>query len=132
MKDCTLHHIGYVVADIQDSARQFAQWGYQAGEILFDKDLQVELCYLTKAGDTPIELVHQLRPDSLEAGLLQAQGVMPYHLAFASVHFDETCRELEAKGYKPLFTPVPVQALGGTRICYFHHPALGYIELLDA
>jgi methylmalonyl-CoA/ethylmalonyl-CoA epimerase len=34
-------------------------------------------------------------------------------------------------GYKRLFDPVPVAALGGTRICYYRHPEIGYIELLE-
>lgn len=105
--------------------------GYQAGEVLHDEGLQVELCYLTKDGSPVIELVHQLQSDSLEAELLRSGGVMPYHLGYEAEVFDDACNELESQGYERLFAPVPVMALQGIRICYFHHPAIGYIELLE-
>jgi methylmalonyl-CoA/ethylmalonyl-CoA epimerase len=125
-----LHHIGYTVADIPTTAEQFSHFGYQAGPVLYDEALQVELCYLTLQGHETIELIHQLNPESLEAKLLSTNGVMPYHLAYEADDFDRTCRELDELGYRRLFDPVPVAALGGIRICYFHHPALGFVEIL--
>ena len=126
-----LHHVGYTVADIRVSAKRFALLGYQAGEVLYDEGLNVELCYLTKEEGTVIELVRQLQSDSLEAELLRAGGVMPYHLGYEADAFDEACHELDAQGYRRLFHPVPVGVLGGKRICYFHHPDIGYVELLE-
>ena len=128
---CKLHHIGYTVADIQLSARQFALWGYQASETLYDEKLTVELCYLTLSGFPTIELVHQRNETSLETQLLMKNGVMSYHLAYEADDFDATCQQLDALGYERLFNPVPVEVLGGRRICYFHHPAVGYIEILE-
>ncbi len=126
------HHIGYTVADIQTTASQFSYFGYQAGPVLYDDALQVELCYLTLQDHETVELIHQLNNASLETQLLQANGVMPYHLAYEADDFDSACRELDAQGYRRLFEPVPVSALGGIRICYFHHPAIGYIEILES
>jgi len=154
------HHIGYTVADIQATAQQFSHFGYQAGPVLYDEALQVELCYLTpevnrnhkfqtsrsaegrllptgrknfkfQTPDATIELIHQLNPQSLEVKLLSANGVIPYHLAYEADDFDRACATLDSLGYRRLFDPVPVAALGGIRICYFHHPAIGYIELLE-
>lgn len=132
MQGCRLHHVGYTVADIQVTSEQFSLWGYQAGPVLYDEALQVELCYLTLQGHETIELIHQLNEASLETQLLRANGVMPYHLAYEADDFDGTCSRLDALGYRRLFDPVPVVALGGIRICYFHHPAIGYIELLES
>ena len=131
LNEILFHHVGYVVADIRLSAAQFAQLGYVAGEILYDEGLQVELCYLTKEGAPLVELVHQLQSGSLEASLLHANGVMPYHLAYEALGFDKVCEELLAQGYERLFAPVQVGALQGIRICYFHHPDAGYIELIE-
>lgn len=130
-ENTTLHHVGYTVADIAATARLFAINGYQQGEVLYEENLQVELCYLTKPGSPTIELVHQLNTESLEAELLAAEGVMPYHLCFEAADFEAECRRMQLLGYKPLFTPVPVGVLGGKRICYFEHPDVGYIELLE-
>lgn len=131
MKGIRLHHVGYTVADIRVSAEQFALLGYQTGDILYDEGLQVELCYLTKGNGPVIELVHQLQEDSLEADLLRSGGVMPYHLGYETEAFDDVCQKLEKQGYKRLFDPVSVKVLQDIRICYFHHPAIGYIELLE-
>ena len=97
LNEILFHHVGYVVADIRLSAAQFAQLGYVAGEILYDEGLQVELCYLTKEGAPLVELVHQLQSGSLEASLLHANGVMPYHLAYEALGFDKACEELLAQ-----------------------------------
>jgi len=130
--NCRFHHFGYTVADIQATAYQFSLCGYQAGNILHDEALTVELCYLTKAGSPVIELVHQLNQSSLEVQLQQKNGVMPYHIGFETDDLDDVCLQLEANGYERLFDPVPVEALKGIRICYFHHPDMGYIELLES
>lgn len=127
-----VHHIGYTVTDIQVTAEQFSHFGYQAGPVLYDEALQVELCYLTLEGHETIELIHQLNPESLETKLLNANGVIPYHMAYEADDLDRACTTLDALGYRRLFDPVPVVALNGIRICYFHHPAIGYIELVGA
>ena len=101
-----LHHIGYTTADITATSARFRSLGYEAGSVLKEDALQVELCYLQKAGEPTIELVRQHNPESLEA-------------------------TLEAEGYRRLFDPVPVSVLGGSRICYLHHSALGFLELLE-
>ena len=132
MQGCRLHHIGYTVADIPVTVEQFSHFGYQAGPVLYDEALQVELCYLTLQGHETIELIHQLNEASLETQLLRANGVMPYHLAYEADDFDRACHDLDALGYRRLFDPVPVKALGDIRICYFHHPAIGYIEMLES
>ena len=83
-----VHHIGYTVADIPATVQQFSLFGYQAGPVLYDEMLQVELCYLTLQGHETIELIHQLNDASLERQLLQANGVMPYHIAYEADDFD--------------------------------------------
>jgi len=132
LKGCKLHHFGYTVADMQATIRQFSHFGFQPGPLLYDSDLQVEICYLTHDGRTSIELIHQLNEASLESRLLQTNGVMPYHIAYETDEFEGACSSLDALGYHRLFDPVPVKALGGIRICYFHHDALGYIEILES
>ena len=132
IEGCILHHIGYVVADIQTTAKQFFHFGYQQGPVLYDEALQVEICYLTLQGHETIELIHQLNDASLETQLLRANGVIPYHLAYEADDFDRVCSDLDSMGYQRLFDPIPVNALKGIRICYFHHPAIGYIEILES
>ena len=131
IEGCRFHHLGYTVDDIKTTASQFAMWGYQAGEVIFDDDLTVDLCYLTKAGCPTIELVHQRNPSSLEMSLLRKTGVMPYHVGYETDNMETACAELVALGYEQLFNPVPVKALNSIRICYFHHPTIGYVELLE-
>lgn len=131
IENAILHHIGYAVTDIRLTSAQFAHHGYQADSILYEEDLNVELCYLHKPNSVTIELVHQHQTDSLESELIQKSGVMPYHLCYEVTDFEATYLEMENLGYTPLFIPIPVRVLGNKRICYFHHPDMGYIELLE-
>ena len=102
----TLHHVGYTVADMEATICQFAAFGYQAGPILHDEALQVDICYLTCKDVVTIELIHQHNDASLETQLLQANGVMPYHLAYKADDFDKACAALDSLGYRRLFDPL--------------------------
>lgn len=79
--------------------------------------------------------------DSMGNGLYN-QKINLYSLmgcSYVKLEQPEKARELseKARSYawdvldKRLFDPVPVAALNGTRICYFHHPTIGYVELLE-
>lgn len=126
-----LHHIGYTTADISATSARFRTLGYEPGPVLREDALEVELCYLQKAGEPTIELVRQHNPESLEAKLFAAEGVVPYHLCYEVEDMAAALLSFEAEGYRRLFDPVPVSVLGGSRICYLHHAAVGYIELLE-
>ena len=52
-----LHHIGYTVADMSASIRQFATFGYQAGAVLHDQALQVDICYLTRKDAVTVDTI---------------------------------------------------------------------------
>ena len=126
-----LHHIGYVVTDIKNTAKEFELLGFSVGEILYDPKLTVELCYLEKKGSTPVELVSQHNPESLEQQLFNKNGVMPYHLCFECNDIYTTVKDLESNSYNRLFDPVEVAALGGKKICYLHKKEIGYIEIVE-
>ena len=132
LQNLKLHHIGYVVKDIKPTADQFVKLGFKIDETLYDEALTVELCYLSKDGATPIELVSQKNPDSLEHQLFGRNGVMPYHLCFECADIHATCNDLVAEGYEKLFEPVAVKALGGKMICYLFKNEIGYIEVVTA
>ncbi|MCD7815131.1 MAG: VOC family protein [Bacteroides sp.] len=131
VKNGILHHIGFAVTDMQETKSLFARNGYVADTILYDEALQVELCYLHKPETVSIELVRQLNPEALENRLIGQVGATVYHLCYEVPDLDLAYQELLGQGYQPLFSPVSVEVLNGSRICYFHHPHLGYIELLQ-
>ena len=130
LQNLKLHHFGYAVADIKTTAKEFETLGFTVDEVLYDEALTVELCYLSKDGATPVELVCQKNPESLEVQLIHRNGVMPYHLCYECADIYKTCDALEAEGYKKLFEPVAVKALGGKMICYLYKKEIGYIEIV--
>ncbi|MGM9689174.1 MAG: VOC family protein [Alloprevotella sp.] len=132
MATYSLHHVGYVVADMEASTRVFQQLGYKAGPVLREEPLSVDLRYLKKAGETLVELVLQHNPESPEQQLLAKNGPMPYHVCYRVDCMEEAVADLEAKGFARLFDPLPVGVLQGQRICYLSHPAMGLVELLSA
>lgn len=131
LNNLKLHHIGYVVTDIKNTAKEFELLGFSVGEILYDQKLTVELCYLEKQCSTPVELVSQHNRESLEQQLFDKNGVMPYHLCFECSDIFATVKDLESNGYKRLFDPVEVAALGDKKICYLYKKEIGYIELVE-
>lgn len=126
-----IEHIGYLTDSIEEISSVFSMMGYQASVITDDDTQKAHICFLTKKGETPIELVQPYEDNRTMQKMLSKRGNGPYHLCYAVDDIFTAYEELLSKDWLPLFKPVEAPALGNRLICYFFKQEVGYIELVN-
>lgn len=126
-----IHHIGYLVKKMEKAAAAFEALGYvREGAATHDEVRRVDILFLTKDGYR-VELVSPYAPDSIVSGLIKTYKNAPYHICYEAECFLEDVEKLEGGGYVRIDEPTGAPAIGGRRVTFFMHPAMGMIELLE-
>ena len=119
--DLKLHHVGYVVASIQQSAEAFirslgASWD---GNIIFDPLQKVRVTFFAgrSAADPLIELVEPAEPASPVTRFLERGGGL-HHLCYEMDDLEAHLAFSKAAGNILIRPPVPAVAFGGRRIAW--------------
>lgn len=125
-------HIAVVVTDLDEAVRLWRdRLGLRPGgrEIVEDQGVEIQMMY---AGDTRIELVQPIRPDSPAAKFLAKRGPGLHHLALAVADCGEAVAAADAAGAR-LINAAPVEGAHGTRIAFVHPAATGGVltELVE-
>jgi len=116
-----LHHIGFVVASIQESGPSFAlalaaRWD---GNIVLDPIQNVRVTFLQGhcRTDPSIELVEPGGPDSPVSRFLERGGGL-HHLCYEVEDLGEHLKFCKTVGTIVIKPPVPAIAFGGRRIAW--------------
>jgi methylmalonyl-CoA/ethylmalonyl-CoA epimerase len=116
-----LHHIGFVLASIQESAESFARalgatWD---GNIVFDPVQKVRVTFLQGAhvSDSLIELVEPGGPGSPVSRFLERGGGL-HHLCYEVEDLESHLRFSKPLGIIMIRRPIPAVAFGGRRIAW--------------
>lgn len=116
-----LHHIGFVVSSIQESAESFALsvgaiWD---GNIVFDPVQKVHVSFFQghHPTDPLIELVEPGGPESPVSQFLERGGGL-HHLCYEVKDLDSHLRFCQAAGTLIIRPPVPAVAFRGRRIAW--------------
>ena len=126
-----IHHIGYLVKNIEKAIRTLEATGYTVAQgVVYDRYREVDIAFLERDGYT-IELVSPKTESSVVAGLIKRYKNAPYHICYVSDDFSHDVEKLCGGGYRQIDEPTPAPALGGRNVCFFMSPAVGMIELLD-
>lgn len=116
-----LHHIGFVVSSIQESAESFAlslgaTWD---GNIVFDPLQKVRVTFFQGRNltDPLVELVEPGEPESPVSRFLKRGGGL-HHLCYEVKDLDSHLRFCLSVGTIIIRPPVPAVAFGGRRIAW--------------
>ena len=116
-----LHHFGFVLSSIQDSAESFARslgatWD---GNIVFDPIQKVRVAFLegAHAHDSLIELVEPASPDSPVNRFLNG-GRGLHHLCYEVADMERHLAFCRSVRTVIIRKPVPAVAFGGRRIAW--------------
>lgn len=128
----TVHHIGYLVKNIEKAEAAFSGLGYSClAERTYDAFRDVMIRFMRKDGYT-VELISPCSEDSVAAGLMKKYKNAPYHICYETEDLDQTVSALEKNGYLRIDEPNPAPAIGGRRVCFLQSARIGMIELLEA
>lgn len=131
METLKIHHIGYLVKKIDTSIKAFKHLGFSVvQDTMYDASREINICFMEKDGYV-IELVSPTSAESIVAGLLKKYKNCPYHICYESHNLTSDLNALSAQGYVIIDTPAPAPAIGGRKVVFLIHAALGMIELLE-
>ena len=130
-----VHHIGYLVADIDEAISEFAALGWEIRQPkLYDSARKVYLCFLENSG-VVIELVSPSEDCKLFTALQRRIGNAPYHVCYFPDDvngFDAAIESLQNAGYFMTLPPESAVAFGGRRVAFMMNPEIGLVEILEA
>lgn len=116
-----LHHIGFVVSSIEESAISFAQslgasWD---GKIIFDPLQKVRVSFFPggTTSDPLIELVEPAEPESPVTRFLERGGGL-HHLCYEVLDLESHLQCCKSFGFLVIRQPAPAVAFGGRRIAW--------------
>jgi methylmalonyl-CoA/ethylmalonyl-CoA epimerase len=129
-----LHHIGFVVASIEDAMPGFvrsmmAEWDGRS----FEDPLQkAKVAFLaTRVGDALLELVEPLGEDSPVQRFLQEKGWGLHHVCYEVADLEQELADFRGRGAVIAKRPKPAVAFGGRRIAWVITAEKLLVELLE-
>ena len=132
--DATLHHVGYLVADIGGAADHFrTAFGYRIESRVIEDPLQTaKVQFLRLPTDRCwLELISPLGQSSRLDGALR-RGTTLHHLCYEVASLERYGETLRQNGFSLLREALPAVAFGGRRICWFSTEDLLLVELVEA
>ena len=131
LENPVLHHVAFVVADLDAAVQRYAQLGFQGGERHVVPEQSVEAIALP-TGNAWVELIRPTDPAGPIARFLAKRGEGVHHVAFAVADLDAELARLEAAGVR-LIDRTPRSGLHGWRMAFIHPESGGgvLIELVQ-
>ena len=132
MKVGDVHHIGYLVKDINKSVNAFRTLGYELEkDTVNDLERLSRICFLKK-GSLLVELVEPTE-DSDIFPLLKTYNNCIYHICYEVNDIDETVSELKQEGYLLFRDKQVAKAISETAVVVFlMHTRMGIVEILQS
>lgn len=136
-----LHHIGYLVKDIEKSIQAFLALGYKPlsllsereGSIVYDAGRQCSIAFLGRPGVSGGNYIELIAPQTKESpiyGLMKTYKNTPYHLCFQCADLDAEIEALTGSGWTVFHAAEPAPAIGGRMVVFLVHRCAGIIELM--
>jgi methylmalonyl-CoA epimerase len=128
-----IHHVAYVVKDLDEALPLFADsFGLDVAirEHMVDQGVEA-LALNTRAGQ--IELIAPATPDSGVGRFLESRGPGLHHIAYEVEDLPGTLRQLARQGFE-LIDNTPRRGLGGHLVAFIHPTSAGgaLTELVQA
>ena len=131
MQIMTIHHLGYLVKNINRAVKAFENLGYvSTSETVYDEYRGVDIVFMSKDGYV-IELVSPKGKESTVSGLFKRFGNSPYHICYETDDLDGQIQILTESGYVMWEEPHPAVAISNKKVCFLVHPYIGMIELVE-
>jgi len=132
--NCTLHHLGFVVASISTVAKEFAasmsaSWD---GEIIHDPIQRVRVSFFFPADrrNPVFELVEPTNDTSPVSDFLKKRGGL-HHVCYEIDDLESALKQARREGWAIAAAPAPAVAFNGRRIAWVFSKHRLLMELLE-
>lgn len=125
-----VHHVGYLVKDMNEAKKEFIKLGYNDNVVTRDDYRGIDICFMDNGGYC-VELISPFRDDSMVSGLIKKYKNSPYHLCYITENIDTEIEKLAADGYVLMQEAKEAVAIEGKRVAFLMNSAIGIIELVE-
>ena len=126
-----VHHVGYYVKNLNEALEEFKGLGYEIIQAtVHDADRKVKICFV-KNGSEIIELVEPDEACPYINKQLRKLGCSPYHVCYKVDDLSNAIRYMQKRGYYLVQEAAPAVAIGGRKVAFMYHDAVGILELLE-
>lgn len=126
-----VHHIGYMVKNIQKAIEVFNQIGYEVEtETIFDEYRGIDVCFMIM-NEYRVELVGSRNKESVIAKLQKRMGNSPYHICYEVDDIFKAIDFFQDKNFVILQEPHEAVAIGKKKVAFLYDGQIGMIELLE-
>jgi len=128
-----VHHIGYLVEDIESASTKFEQLGFsRLDNVIEDLELGIFVLFLNNRGYV-IELIQPIDKASLVYGLLKKHKNSPYHICYETENIHSKVEEMVTGGGYMLIQQIqPSSGIPGCpNVAFLFSLHIGIIELVE-
>jgi methylmalonyl-CoA/ethylmalonyl-CoA epimerase len=126
-----IHHIGYLVKNIEKAKAEFSSLGYRAQRpACYDASRDVDICFL-RNGEYVVELVSPRSEASVAWRLSKRLGDAPYHICYESDDFDADVERFKNRNYTIVSDVAEAIALDRRKVIFLSGRNLGLIEIAE-
>lgn len=126
-----IHHVGYIVKNMKRAQEQFLNLGFvSSSELINDDYRKIEIIFMEKDGYC-VELVCPTDKTTKIADMARRVGNSPYHICYTCKSLDEAASQLVENGYVLCDEAHEAIAFDNRKVCFYIHPFLGMVELLE-
>lgn len=127
----TVHHIGYLVKDIEKAKKKFEKLGYiSEGSMVYDDLRDINIAFIRNENYV-VELVSPQSPASVVADLFKKFRNSPYHICYESADLERDMKNLQEEGFVAIDIPKPAIAFDNHRVVFMMNSSVGLIELVE-
>src|SRR5215212_4816080 len=114
-----IYHLGYAVEDIEAASRFYRRnFGVEPGEPEVVEEQGI-VATMFRVGESMIELVQPIRPDSPVGKFLERRGEGMHHVAYEVEDLHAALTDLKNNGVE-VIDEEPRMGVGGTRMAFVH------------
>lgn len=126
-----VHHIGYVVKNVENDVEQFLNLGFvKTSDFIIDESRQIKIMFV-KNESCLLELIEPLSADSSAQSILKKNGNSPYHVCFITEDIEKEVRRLRGEGYLNILKASPAVAFDHNLVAFMYKKETGLIEILE-
>jgi len=126
-----VHHIGYLVKNIDKSISEFEKLGYEIKQnTILDDYRKVLICFMEKDGYV-VEMISPVSTESSVAGLIKKKENTAYHICYETGNIEREIERLCEENYVLCGEKHEAVAIDGKEVVFLMHPDLGMIELVE-
>lgn len=126
-----IHHIGYLVKNIQNAIQTMQQMDYDIEhDIIRDFEREVDICFLMNNGYR-VELISPINKESILYSLLRKYKNSPYHICYECKNIYELDDEVIIRESVLIEQAKKAPAIDNKQVVFYMHPHIGMIEFVE-